>query len=144
MNKRTNVMPIRVYVSDTEFQRFVSSHHYFKWFGWARTEYYRQYCGLTVDDDGTPRLAGQHLVIVMVNTNCTLHSSGRFNDELELITSIDNVGNHSLTFNHELRNLTQENALVAEAQATMVFVDPETKKKTYVPLCLRGELERSD
>lgn len=132
-----SVMKIRVAASDTEFQGNISNPRAFEWFSKARIEYFREYGGLSVGDDRLPRIEGKYLVVVLVNTSCTFHSTAGFDDLLELITSVSHVGDHSLVFSHELHNLSRGNALVAKGEATQVFLDPKTKQKAPVPQSLR-------
>jgi YbgC/YbaW family acyl-CoA thioester hydrolase len=134
--KRSTLL-IRVAASDTEFQNVLSNPRYFEWFSRGRIEFYRDHDLLTIDADGTPSIDGKSVKAVLVNISCRFHSIGRFDDLLELVTTVSGVGEHSVTFRHELFNLSRDRALVATAEAVQVFLDSTTWQKHAVPTRLR-------
>lgn len=142
--KKKSVMKIRVAASDTEFQGNISNPRYFEWFSKARIEYYRDRGVLSIDHDGVPLIDGKRLAAVLVSTSCRFHSTGRFDDLLDLITTVSHVGKHSITFHHELLNPNHKNVLVADAEATHVFLDPATGEKVEIPRALKQMEEVMD
>ncbi|MBE0430221.1 MAG: acyl-CoA thioesterase [Dehalococcoidia bacterium] len=137
MEKNRSVLQIRVAAADTEFQNVLSNPRYFEWFSRGRIEYYRDHGLLSIDESGIPSIDGKCVRAVLVNVNCRFHSIGRFDDLLELVTTVSHIGEHSITFSHELFNLSRGHALVASAQAVQVFLDAATGQKCPVPERLR-------
>lgn len=137
MDQNKSVVQIRVAAADTEFQNVLSNPRYFEWFSRGRIEYYRDQGLLSIDDNGIPSIDGKSVRAVLVNINCRFHSVGRFDDLLELVTTVSHIGEHSITFSHELFNLSRGHALVASAQAVQVFLDVSTGQKYPVPERLR-------
>lgn len=138
-NKR-NVMKIRVAACDTEFMGNVSNARYFEWFSRGRIEYYRE-CGALIHDNAGVHIIGtENMFIVVANINCRFHSPCRFDDLLELITTVTHVGEHSIVFKHELFNSSQDSALAARAEITHVCIDPNTRKKVPIPASLKKVL----
>lgn len=135
--ERKSTLQIRVAAPDTEFQNVISNPRYFEWFSRGRIEFYRDHGLLSIDEDGSPSIDGKSVKAVLVSINCRFHSIGRFDDLLELMTTVSSIGEHSVTFSHELFNLSRDHALLATAQVVQVFLDSNTEQKCAVPARLR-------
>lgn len=136
-DNKTSKIEVRVAAADTEFQGTISNPRVFEWFSRGRIKYFREHGGMEIGDDDIPRIDGEKMSAFLVNINCDFRNPATFNDLLELTTRIGEVGDHTVVFEHELRNLSRDGALVSKADATEIFLDPGTEEKAPVPDTVR-------
>jgi len=119
--------PIRVYYEDTDAAGVVYYANYLKFMERARTEYVRS-LGFEQDD----LRQQQGVVFVVRNVSLQLHQPARFNDELEVVSSIHGIARTHLTFKQVIRRAA-ETELLCEAEIQVVSIDAEKWKPRAIP-----------
>lgn len=98
MKPHTNHLPIRVYYEDTDCGNVVYYANYLKYMERGRTEVMRD-LGLEL-----ARLHEQDTLFVVVEAHLKYHHSARYNDVLDVATSIASHSPVAITFRYEIRN----------------------------------------
>lgn len=118
---------IRVYYEDTDAAGVVYYANYLKFMERARTEYVRS---LGFEQD---QLREQEAVVFVVrNVILQLHQPARFNDELEVASSVQQLARTHLTFKQVIRRVGEAQAL-CEAEIQVVSLDIEKWKPRAIP-----------
>lgn len=127
--------PLKVRYAETDAQGHVFFGNYYTYFDEGLVEYMRE-LGFSYQDvlkEGTD--------LLYVETGCRHYSSARFDDILNVHTTLAKIGNSSLTFKFSIYK-EPEDELVATGHIVAVNVDQATRRPAPVPEPLREALER--
>jgi acyl-CoA thioester hydrolase len=109
--------------------------HYLAYFDIAITELYREAIGSwTV-------LADHGADLVVAEAGVRYRASARFDDEIDLVASIRQLGTTSVVTDLAIERAA-DGALLVEGELRHVFVDPESLTKRDIPAPVRSQLER--
>lgn len=113
------VTSLRVRYEETDQMGVVYYANYLVWFEVARTEYLRN-LGISYRDD----IEKKGLFLMVVESNCTYKAPARYDDVVDLETSITQVKNTSLSFDYTVK---RNGLTLAEGRTSHVFVNKEGK-----------------
>ena len=131
---KTSSTEIRVYYHDTDHGGVVYYANFLKWFEIGRTEILREH-GFDY-----AMFEKKGLIAPVVDVQCTYAAPARYNDQIEIKTNIEKLGNTSITFNYEILNKETKNVL-AIGKTTNVFIDRKTMKPTPLPEDFRSAFQ---
>lgn len=132
--KMKNVTEVKVYYADTDHGGVVYYANYLKWFEIGRTEFIKQ-AGFTYAD-----FEKQNLIAPVVEVKCNYLAPARYNDTIVIETTVEKVGNSSITFLYIILN-KKSNEKIAEGYTVNVFVDMTTQKSAPIPEKLKQALK---
>jgi acyl-CoA thioester hydrolase len=120
-------LSVRVYYEDTDSGGVVYYANYLKFIERGRSEFLRD-LGFEQDD-----LVETHNVIFAVKSiNADYHSPAKFNDLLNVQTSIQKVGHASLIFSQKITP-SKQNKVLFEAQITVACLYADSFKPCGIP-----------
>lgn len=96
---------LRVIYGDTDQMGVVYYANYFRYFEFARSEYFRRRGGSYVE------VEKQGNLLPVVEANCQYKQSARYDDLLVIRTTVSKLGRASLTFSYEVRRENEETIL---------------------------------
>lgn len=132
----TCTLRIRVRYAECDAQQVVFNARYADYADLAATEYMRALIG---DFKNLLALGYDNQV---VSLNIDWKRPAAFDDVLDLVTSIDHIGNTSFRLLINMYSVTQNNELIAQAKVTYVVVDGNTFEKASVPTLLLENFQR--
>ena len=97
----------RVIYADTDAAGVVYYGNYFRFFEIGRTEFLRELTGISykeIEDGG--------ILLPVTESYCRYRASARYDDILEISTSLIKLSKVSISFAHEIRNLKTNQLLV--------------------------------
>ena len=115
-------MQIRVYYEDTDCGGVVYYANFLRYFERARTEFLRD-CGFEV-----AAYAAAGLLFVVSHAEISYQAPARYNDLLDIETTVVDITRTSLTFAHVVRRSGDERVIV-EGAARLVCVDERGKPR---------------
>jgi acyl-CoA thioester hydrolase len=121
MKPPTNHLQIRIYYEDTDCGDVVYYANYLKYMERGRTELLRD-MGFELAD-----LHKQDTLFVVAEAQIKYHSSARYNDVLDVATSIMEHSSVTITFHYEIFN--QKGALCVSGDVKAACVDRKGKVK---------------
>lgn len=113
-----NKLKFRVRYADTDHFGVVYYARYLEWFEAGRTEILRDK-GITYSD-----FEKQGMVAPVVELKVNFKAPARYDEEVEVETTIEEIGNSSIKFGYKV---TKEDKLLVEAYTVNVFVDMDMK-----------------
>lgn len=128
---------VKVYYSDTDSYGVVWHGAYVKWLEVGRVEVSKLYgadCGELEQND---------IVLPVVNLNINYKSMSRLFDELLIATKISEISQYSITFSHEIKNLTSGKVAIT-ATSTVVATSQSGKMYRKLPTMLSEKLQQQD
>lgn len=125
------VWPVRVYYEDTDSGGVVYHANYLKFMERARTEWLR--C-LGYEQDALARDVGVLFVVRSISVD--YHRPARFNDRLEVVTSIEEFRGASLAFQHTIQPAGDAQTVLVTGQARVACIDPDTFHPKAVPAAI--------
>lgn len=138
MNKSEFTWPVRVYYEDTDAGGVVYHSNYLNFMERARTEYLRE---LGYDQDV---LAGELDVLFVVSSiQIDYKRPARFNDELEVRTSVEATGRASVEFRQLILRKTDDGKheeVLTQAAVKVACVSAATFKPGAIPQSIKGAL----
>ncbi len=140
MSKKDNlfIWPVRVYYEDTDAGGVVYYANYLKFMERARTEWLRSF-GFEQD-----RLLQQYGIIFAVRSvQLGYHHPARFNDALEVSSSLLEKGRASLTFLQEVKR-QESSVLLCSGKAKIACVDMQAMRPVPIPKELLAEIPDVD
>jgi acyl-CoA thioester hydrolase len=114
-----NITKHRVRYADTDHFGVVYYARYLDWFEAGRTEILRDQ-GITYAD-----LEKKGMFAPVVEIKVEYKKPAKYDDVVELETTIDKIGNSSIKFNYKVFNSKKE--LLCEAYTVNVFIDKDMK-----------------
>jgi acyl-CoA thioester hydrolase len=121
MKPPTNHLQVRIYYEDTDCGDVVYYANYLKYMERGRTELLRD-MGFELAD-----LHKQDTLFVVAEANIKYHSPARYNDVLDVTTSITEHSSVTLTFHYEICN--QKGVLCVSGDVKAACVDGKGKVK---------------
>lgn len=138
INKAEFILPIRVYYEDTDVAGVVYYANYLKFYERARTEWLRS---LGYDQDV---LIEQGLAFAVAHVDVRYFAPARFNEQLEVKTSIVSTRKASVIFHQKIfsEKLDEngEKKLINEATVRVACVDLKTMTPKSMPEYLIEEI----
>lgn len=131
---KKGTVDIRVRMSEVDMQGFAFHSKYFEWFSIGRIEYLRSACDISFTSDGRPMISGQvrNMTFVVREISCQFISPARFDDLLELHTTIKDVKGSEVLLEHQLYRKANKR-LLAKAQCKWTCIDTENFRPTEIP-----------
>ena len=117
----------RVRYADTDQMNVVYYANYFVWLEVARTEFLRS---LGVDYRSMEK--EKRLALPVVEAYCKYKAPARYDDIVVIKVKASLVKNSTLRFDYKLFN-KENNALLAEAYTSHVFIDSERRRPVRMP-----------
>jgi len=130
--------PVRVYYEDTDAAGVVYYANYLKFMERARTEYIRAF---GFEQDSLREQEGT--LFVVRNVSLQLHKPARFNDELEVVTSISHIARTNLVFKQSIRRVGDA-TILSEAEIQVVSVNAVSWKPQAIPKVLLQAINNND
>jgi acyl-CoA thioester hydrolase len=126
---------LRVRWSECDLQGVVFYPNYLAYFDHLVTELWRE----AVGPYGEIHRLGIDLVVAEASVR--YRASARFDEELEIVASINRLGATSMTTELHVERVA-DGALLAEGELRHVFVDPDSFQKREIPSEVRAGLGR--
>jgi acyl-CoA thioester hydrolase len=121
MKPLVNHLPVRVYYEDTDCGNVVYYANYLKYMERGRSELMRD-LGFELAD-----LHKHDTLFVVAEAHVKYHSSARYNDMLDVVTSITEHSSVTITFHYEIAN--QKGVLCVSGDVKAACVDTKGKVK---------------
>lgn len=120
-------------MSEVDMQGFAFHSKYFEWFSIGRIEYLRSACGISFTSDGSPVIGGQvrKMTFVVKEISCQFMSPARFDDLLELHTTVKDVKGSEVLLEHELYRKADKK-LLTKAQCKWTCISTENFRPTEI------------
>ena len=128
----THHLPIRVYYEDTDLGQVVYYANYLKFIERGRSEYLRQ-AGV----DQTRLLADHKLAFVVRRVEADYLRPARFDDMVEVVTTLDAIAGSRLTLT---QTVDRDGQTLFSARVTIVCVDLGLMRAHRVPADVRAAL----
>ncbi len=128
------IFPVRVYYEDTDVAGIVYHANYLRFFERGRTEWLR-----TLGIDQT-LLFDQGLAFALTEMNIKYLKAARFNDLLEVITTVQPAGRASMLFKQTIRDKQKQDLIYCRADAKAACIDMQTLKPKPLPKQLVEEI----
>ncbi|VAW55396.1 Tol-Pal system-associated acyl-CoA thioesterase [hydrothermal vent metagenome] len=137
--------PVRVYYEDTDSGGVVYYANYLKFMERARTEFLRV---LGFQQDQLQQELG--IIFAVHSANIQYIKPARFNDELNVITSITSLGNASILFkqtahlvsSHDNAHVNVIETVLAEADIKVACLKAETFKPKSIPASIKEKIQK--
>jgi len=133
---------LRVRYSETDQMKIVYHTNYLTWLELGRTEYIREIAGISykgVEEKG--------VLLPVTNATLSFHSPARYDDEIEIRTSIEYLTPIRMNLGYEIYRVN-DNKLLVTGKTEHVFTNPQIKPirlpKVIPELysCLQSEYEK--
>src|SRR5204862_7377875 len=125
------VHELRVRYGECDPQGIVFNANYLLYFDVAFTEYWREHVGPWQE------MVAGGVDAVVAEANVRFRAPARFDDELALEVTTEELGSTSTTTRIDVR---REDELLVEGRLRHVFVDTQTWGKTTMPAAIRAKL----
>ena len=130
------ILPVRVYLEDTDAQGLVYNASYFRFFERARTEWLRVQ---GIDHVNLRESAGVSLVLTGIEAS--FRGPARLDDQLHVSAELARVSGVRFIFNQSARRESPDGELLCWAIAQVASVDVETGKPRRLPRNLVADLK---
>jgi tol-pal system-associated acyl-CoA thioesterase len=129
------VLPVRVYLEDTDAQGVVYNASYFRFMERARTECLRD---RGIDHD---RLREEHgVMLVLASIEAVFKAPARLSDMLYVSAAVDDATGARLCFKQQVRRHSADGEVVCEGAAEVACMDARGGRPRRIPATLRSEL----
>jgi acyl-CoA thioester hydrolase len=129
------VWPVRVYYEDTDTAGVVYYANYLKFMERARTEWLRH---LGFEQD---RLMREGVVFAVRSVQVDYRRPAVFNDALEIVSSVEDLGKASITFDQRVRR-TGESDVLCQGLVKIACLSLPQLRPTSIPSSIREAVER--
>ena len=133
---RVQVLPVRVYLEDTDAQGVVYNASYLRFFERARTEWLRSN---GIDHNGLREAA--NILLVLSRIEVRFKAPARLDDMLEVTAEVAELSAVRFVFGQAIRREPGGGELVCQAQAEVACVDARTGKPRRLPAQLFSDLK---
>lgn len=130
----TFVWPIQVYYEDSDAGGVVYHSQYLNFMERARTEFLRHYGFVQ-----TVLREELGIIFVVRNINIQYRKPAYFDDTLQVVSTLTNLGRSLMVFTQEIRRGEE---LLIEAQVEVVCVDAQKFKPVSIPAVIRDSIQR--
>ena len=124
---------IRIYFEDTDSGGVVYHSNYLKFMERARTEWLRS---LQINQAELKKK--DKIMFVVANVNIDYKKAARFNDELDIKTSLDKIGASRVDLT---QNIMKNSELYTSAKVSIACIDSETFKPQRIPKLIKQQME---
>ena len=124
---------VRVYFEDTDSGGVVYHSNYLKFMERARTEWLRSLHLNQVDLKKKDKI-----MFVVASVNINYKKAGRFNDELDIETSIDKIGASRVDLT---QNIMKNSDIYTSAKVSIACIHSETFKPQRIPKLIKQQME---
>lgn len=121
MNNNVFIFPIHVFLEDTDAGGIVYHANYIKYMERARSMWC-VHIGL-----GMAKLAKENIFFVVKNIALDYLAPARLDDDLEVVTHIENWGRTSLTFAQQMRFAQQPEKNICHGKVVVVCINEKSK-----------------
>jgi len=128
------IFPIRVYYEDTDVAGIVYHANYLRFFERGRTEWLR---ALGIDQT---IMFDKGLAFAVTEMNIKYIKAARFNDLMEVVTTVQPAGRASMLFKQYLRDKQNQDHIYSRAEAKAACIDMKTLKPKPLPEQLVKEI----
>jgi len=128
-------LPLRVYIEDTDFGGVVYYVNYLKFMERARTEMLR-HCGFSQHE-----LRRDGYLFVVHSAECQYLKPARLDDELIVLSAIEQAGAASVTFSQQIVR-AQDRQLLSQGRVRVACVHSEDLKPCRWPRALLAALKQ--
>ncbi len=132
MSSKEFIWPVRVYYEDTDAAGVVYYANYLKFMERARTEWLRA-LGYEQDD-----LMQQGIVFAVRHVEIDYLRPARFNDSLEVVSRLSQVGRVGITFDQQLRRVSSGEVL-SRAAIKVVCLDEKSFRPHAIPPTMKED-----
>lgn len=129
------VLPVRVYLEDTDAQGVVYNASYFRFLERARTEWLR---AAGIEHNRLREELG--IVLVLVGTHVKFRQPAALDDQLFVRAQLTGVTGARFVFEQDIRRGTSEGLLLCDGVAEVACMDAVQRKPRRVPEALMNEL----
>jgi len=129
------VLPVRVYLEDTDAQGVVYNASYFRFLERARTEWLR-----AAGVEHNRLREEQGIVLVLVGTQVKFRQPASLDDELFVRAKLSSVTGARFVFAQDIRRGSPDGAIVCDGLAEVACMDATRRKPRRVPDALMSEL----
>ncbi len=130
------IWPISVYYEDTDAGSVVYHANYLKFFERARSEWLK---ALGVDQ---AKLLAEDIAFAVSKSDVDYLRPARFNDELEVVSTMEKVKGASLTFIQKLYFKGDRNQILCQATVNVVCLKLKAFTPCRMPAAIREEFQR--
>ena len=124
---------VRIYFEDTDSGGVVYHSNYLKFMERARTEWLR-----SLELNQADLKKKDKIMFVVANVNIDYKKAARFNDELDIETSLDNIGASKVDLT---QNIMKNSELYTSAKVRIACIDSETFKPQRIPKLIKQQME---
>jgi len=129
------VLPVRVYLEDTDAQGVVYNASYFRFLERARTEWLRAH---GVDHNRIREQEG--ILLVLVSTEVRFSRPAKLDDMLYITAELSELKGARFFFDQSVRRESPDGEILCRGVAEVACMDVEKRKPRRVPASLLGEL----
>jgi len=129
------VLPVRVYLEDTDAQGVVYNASYFRFLERARTEWLR---AKGVEHNRLREEQG--IVLVLVGTQVKFRQPATLDDQLYVRAALSEISGARFVFRQEIRRDAPDGQLLCDGVAEVACMDAMQRKPRRVPKALLSEL----
>jgi len=124
---------VRIYFEDTDSGGVVYHSNYLKFMERARTEWLRS---LQLNQVNLKKK--DKIMFVVANVKIDYKKAARFNDELDIETSLDNIGASKVDLT---QNIMKNSELYTSAKVRIACIHSETFKPQRIPKLIKQQME---
>jgi len=124
---------VRIYFEDTDSGGVVYHSNYLKFMERARTEWLR-----SLNLNQTDLKKKDKIMFVVVKVNIDYKKAAQFNDELDIETSVDNIGASKVDLT---QNIMKNSELYTSAKVSIACIHSETFKPQRMPKSIKQQME---
>ena len=129
------VLPVRVYLEDTDAQGIVYNASYFRFLERARTEWLRAH---GIDHNRVREQEG--ILLVLVGTEVRFSRPAKLDDMLYVTAELSELKGARFFFDQSVRRESPDGEILCQGVAEVACMDVEHRKPRRVPAALLGEL----
>ena len=125
---------VRIYFEDTDSGGVVYHANYLKFMERARTEWLR-----SIELDQAKLKLKDNIMFVVAKLNIQFKKPAKFNDELMIITNLEEIGASTIFINQEI---LKDNHLISSARVEIACINSKLFKPQRIPKKIKQLLEK--
>ena len=125
---------VRIYFEDTDSGGVVYHANYLKFMERARTEWLR-----SIELDQAKLKLKDNIMFVVAKLNIQFKKPAKFNDELMIITNLEEIGASTIFINQEI---LKDNHLISSARVEIACINSKLFKPQRIPKEIKQILEK--
>ena len=124
---------VRIYFEDTDSGGVVYHSNYLKFMERARTEWLRS---LNLNQSTLKKK--DKIMFVVAKVDIDYKKAARFNDELDVVTTVDNIGASKVNLT---QNIMKNSELYTSAKVSIACIHTDTFKPQRIPKLIKQQME---